>query len=124
MASSASYNRNKRTRQDDDSGSDSDNERFTTEDNWPRFINVSWCFINVKSASEEKPLVMMSPIAVQKGFQAIAGTLKSTKRLRDGSFLVEFSRRTQAENLLRTVTLDARLCAQDAELFQRCDQTP
>ena len=88
-----------------------------TNDNWARFIVV-------KSASEEKPLVMMSPIAVQKGFQAIAGTLKSTKRLRDGSFLVECSRRTQAENLLRTVTLDARLCAQDAELFQRCDQTP
>ena len=54
MASSASYNRNKRTRQDDDSGSDSDNERFTTEDNRPRFINV-------KSASEEKPLSKLSP---------------------------------------------------------------
>ncbi|WP_419608011.1 hypothetical protein, partial [Thiolapillus sp.] len=45
----------------------------------------------------------LSPFAVQKGFQAIAGTLKSTKRLRDGSFLVECSRRTQAENLLKTV---------------------
>ena len=56
------------------------------------------------SASEEKPLSKLSPFAVQKGFQAIAGTLKSTKRLRDGSFLVECSRRAQAENLLKTAT--------------------
>ena len=56
------------------------------------------------SANEEKPLSKLSPFAVQ-GFQAIAGTLKSTKRLRDGSFLVECSRRTQAEDLLRTTTL-------------------
>ena len=47
----------------------------------------------ITSASEEKPLSKLSPFAVQKGFQAIAGTLKSTKRLRDGSFLVECSRR-------------------------------
>ena len=67
------------------------------DDSWPRFIVLS-------SASEEKPLSKLSPFAVQKGFQAIAGTLKSTKRLRDGSFLVECSRRAQAENLLNTAT--------------------
>ena len=37
------------------------------------------------------------------GFQAIAGTLKSTKSLRDGSFPVECSRKTQAENLVKTI---------------------
>ena len=58
----------------------------------------------VKSASEEQPLSKQSPFAVQKGFQAIGGILKNTKRLRDGSFLVECSRKkTQAENLLKTV---------------------
>ena len=57
----------------------------------------------LKSASEEQPLSKLSPFAVQKGFQAIAGTLKGTKRLRDGPFLVECSRKTQAENLLKTV---------------------
>ena len=76
--------------------SNTDNELFLTKDNWPRFIVV-------KSASEERPLNKLSPFAVQKGFQAVAGTLKSTKRLRDGSFLVECSRKTQAENLLKTV---------------------
>ena len=40
---------------------------------------------------------------MQKGFQAIAGTPKSTKSLRVGSFLVERSRKTQAENLLKIV---------------------
>ena len=39
----------------------------------------------------------------------MAGTLKSTKRLRDGSFLVECSRRAQAENLLNTATFVDRL---------------
>ena len=86
----------KRTRTDDDSDSDTDNERFLTKDNWPRFIVV-------QSASEEQPLSKLSPFAVQKGFQAIAGTLKSTKRLRDGSVLVDCSRKTQIENLLKTV---------------------
>ena len=96
MAFLASHRNIKRTRPDDDLDSDSENEPFLTNENWPRFIVLS-------SASEEKPLSKLSPFAVQKGFQATAGTLKSTKRLRDGSFLVECSRRAQAENLLRTM---------------------
>ena len=40
---------------------------------------------------------------MQKGFQAVAGTLKSTKRLRAGCFLVECLKRTQAEILLNIV---------------------
>ena len=74
----------KRTRTDDDSDLDTGNELFLTKDNLPKFIVV-------KSADEERPLSKLSPFAVQKGFQAIAETLKSTKRLRDGSFLVELS---------------------------------
>ena len=97
MASSTFTKSMKRTR-NDDLDSDSDSELYITSDTWPRFMVIT-------SASEEKPLSKLSPFAVQKGFQAIAGTLKSTKRLRDGSFLVECSRRAaQAENLLRTTT--------------------
>ena len=48
------------------------------------------------------PLFKLSPFAAQKGFEAIAGTLKSTRRLKDGSFLVECSRRQEVENLLST----------------------
>ena len=92
MAFLASHRNIKRTRPDDDLDSDFENELFLTNDDWPRFIVLS-------SASEEKPLSNLPPFAVQKGFQAIAGTLKSTKRLRDGSFLVECFRRAEAENL-------------------------
>ena len=84
MASFTFHRNVKRNRPDHDL--DSDDELFLMNDSWPRFIVMS-------SASEEKPLSKLSPFAVQKGFHAIAGTLKTTKRLRDGSFLVECSRR-------------------------------
>ena len=89
MASLASQKYIKRARQVDDVDSALDNELFflllLTNDNWPRLIVLA-------SASEEKPLSKPSPLAVQKGFQAVAETVRSTKRLRDGSFLVECSR--------------------------------
>ena len=79
-----------------DSDTDSDNEMLMkSETNWPRVLIV-------ESASEDLPLQKLSPFAVQKGFQAIAGTMKSIKRLRDGSFLVECGKRAQAQNLPRT----------------------
>ena len=56
----------------------------------------------MESSSDDLPLSKLSPFAVQKGFQAVAGTLKSIKRLRDGSFLVECGKRAQAQNLFRT----------------------
>ena len=96
MASSAFHRNVKRNRPDNDLDSDSDDEPFLTNDSWPRFVVLS-------SASEEKPRSKLSPFAAQKGFRAVAGTLKSTKKLRDGSFLVECSRRVQADNLLKTV---------------------
>ena len=81
---------------DDNSDTDSDNEiLMKSETNWPRFLTV-------ESANEDHPLQKLSPFAVQKGFQAIAGTMKSIKRLRDGSFLVECGKRAQAQNLHRT----------------------
>ena len=59
-------------------------------------------FLIAESASEDLPLQKLSPFAIQKGFQAIAGTLKSIKRLRDGSFLVECGKMAQAQNPLQT----------------------
>ena len=66
-----------------------------SETSWPRFLVV-------QSASEDLPLQKLSLFAVQKGFQAIAGTPKNIERLRDGSFLVECGKTAQAQNLLRT----------------------
>ena len=66
-----SFPKSKKRTRPDDSDSDTDDELFLTKDNWPKFIVV-------KSASEEGPLSKLSSFAVQKGFQATAGTLKST----------------------------------------------
>ena len=84
----APTNKNKRLRDNDqDSDTDSDNERsYNSCNNWPRFLVV-------ESSSDDLPLSKLSPFAVQKGFQAVAGTLKNIKRLKDGSFLVECARK-------------------------------
>ena len=93
----APTNKNKRLQDNDqDSDTDSNNKRsYNSCNNWPRFLVV-------ESSSDGLPLSKLSPFAVQKGFQAVAGTLKSIKRLRDGSFLVECGKRAQAQNILRT----------------------
>ena len=80
---------------DNDSDTDSDNEMLINSAiNWPRFFIV-------ESANEDLPLQKVFPFAIQKDFQAIAGTLKSIKR-HLGSFLVECGKRAQAQNLLQT----------------------
>ena len=65
----------------------------------------------MESSSEDLPLSKLSLCAVQMGFQAAAGILKSIKRLRDGSFLVECARKSQAMGLLKTTRLvDRPIC--------------
>ena len=93
----ARINKNKRLRDNDqDSDTDSDNERsYNSCNNWPRFLLV-------ESSSDDLPLSKLSPFAVQKGFQAVAGTLKNIGRLRDGSFLAQGARKSQAMGLLKT----------------------
>ena len=56
------------------------------------------------------PLRKLSPVAIQMGFhfKAIAGTLKSIKRLRDGSLLVQCGRKAQATNLFKILKLVER----------------
>ena len=51
----------KRTRTDDDSNLDTDNELFLTKDNWPKFIVV-------KFASEERPLSKTVSLCGAEGF--------------------------------------------------------
>ena len=69
----ATKHQSKERVRDDDSDTDSDNEMLmNSETNWARFLIVD-------SANEDLPLQKLSPFAVQKGFQAIAGTLKTSK---------------------------------------------
>ena len=100
----APTNKNKRLRDNDqDLDMDSDNERsYNSCNNWPRFLVM-------ESSNDDLPLSKLTPFAVQKGFQAVAGTLKSIKRLRDGSFLVECGKRAQAQILLRTNRFNDKL---------------
>ena len=71
---------------------DLDNEcSYNSSNNWPRFLVMeSW--------SDDLPRSKLSPFAVQ----SVARTLKSIKRLRDGSFLVECARKSQTMGLLKT----------------------
>ena len=98
----APQNKHKRLR-DSDQDTDSENENFFSANaNWQRFLVV-------ESASVDLPLSKLSPLAIQKGFQTTAGTLKSVKRLRDGSFLVECARKPQAMGLLQTTDRPVRV---------------
>ena len=65
-------------------------EHYTRKDTSLNLLSVLELFLRTLAVN-----------SVQKVFQLIAASLKSTKRLRDGSFLVECSRRTQAGNLLK-----------------------
>ena len=77
---------------DQKTDTDSDNEPLcNTNTNWPRSLVA-------ESSNDDLPLSRLSPFAIQKGFQAIAGTLKSIKRLRDGYFLVQCA----SDGLLKT----------------------
>ena len=82
------------------SDTDSETECFTdTNANWPRFLVV-------ESANDGLPLSRLSPFAIQTGLQAIAGTLKNIKWLRDGSFVVACDRKPQAMGLKTTRSVD------------------
>ena len=92
---------NKKILRDNDQNSDTDLDNecpYNSRNNWPRFLVV-------ESLSDDLPLSKLLPFAVQKGFQAVAGTLKSIKRLRDGSFLVECAKKSQAMSLLKIGSL-------------------
>ncbi|KAJ8043222.1 hypothetical protein HOLleu_10217 [Holothuria leucospilota] len=78
-----------------DSGSSSDTEAAPI---WPRFLVISSC-------GDGKGLTSLSPFAINKGIEGVVGTPKSIKRLRSGDILVEVSRSTQANNLLKTTSL-------------------
>ena len=62
----------KRQKTDTTTDSDSDNENTQHIQNWPRFLLI-------QSADSEIPLSKLSPFAVQKGNEGIAGKAKDIK---------------------------------------------
>lgn len=66
--------------------------------NWPKFILM-------ETATPDMPLTKLSPFAIQKGISGIAGTVKDVKKLHSGQILVECSKKSHADNLLRCDSL-------------------
>ena len=78
---------------------DSDNEPntsayFKSMDNFARFLII-------KSDEGEDPITNLSPFVIEKQIEAILGTPKSVKKLKNKTLLVETNRKTQTENLLK-----------------------
>lgn len=89
----------KRRRQNssEDLSSDSEDEARVTSGHW-----AAWLVVEAVDAS--RPLSALSPFAVQKGFSGLAGPLKTVKRLRNGTFLVECQSKKQSEKLTKATT--------------------
>ena len=71
---------------------DSDSENELENEFWPRYLVIS-------SADEGVPL-RISPFAVQKGIEGIAGKPDNIKRMQSGDLIVQVSKRSHAQNLL------------------------
>ena len=54
---------------------------------WPRFLVIG--------SADDETLKTLSPFAIQKGLQGLAGEPKTVKKLRNGSLLVECSTESQ-----------------------------
>ena len=87
----------RREEQSDGLSSDSEDEVRGQTGNW-----AAW--LVVEGTDTSRPLSALSPFAVQKGFSCLAGQLKSIKRLRNGTFLVECHSATQSKKLQKATT--------------------
>ena len=67
---------------------------FRTAENFPKFLII-------KSEDDEKPITKLSPFVIEKQIEAIIGTPKSVKKLKNQTLLVETNRKSQTDNLLK-----------------------
>ena len=88
MATSNPTNQLKRKRPDDlDLGPEPENEH------WPRFLVI-------ESTDPDHSILKMSPFAIEKGIQGVAGEPKSVKKT-GNILLVELTRKSHSDNLLK-----------------------
>ena len=79
-------------------GPDSDDDEheastiFTSQENFARYLII-------ESKNKEKPVTSLSPFVIEKQIESMIGTAKSVKKLKNGTLLVETTRKTQTENL-------------------------
>ena len=77
---------------------DSDDEQttstyFKTSDNFAKFLVIK--------SEDGTPITNLSPFVIEKQIEAIIGTPKSVKKLKNKTLLVETTRKSQTENLLK-----------------------
>ena len=88
---------NKRPRSDSDNDEIDTSTIFRTQENFAKFLII-------ESTNKDKPITSLSPFVIEKQIEALIGTVKSVKKLRNQTLLVETTRKSQTENLLRTKT--------------------
>ena len=88
---------NKRPRSDSDGDEIDTSTIFRSQENFAKFLII-------ESTNKDKPITSLSPFVIEKQIEALIGTVKSVKRLRNQTLLVETTRKSQTENLLTTKT--------------------
>ena len=88
---------NKRPRSDSDGDEIDTSTIFRSQENFAKFLII-------ESTNKDKPITSLSPFVIEKQIEALIGTVKSVKKLRNQTLLVETTRKSQTENLLTTKT--------------------
>ena len=87
----------KRSRSDSDNDEIDTSTLFRTQDNFAKFLII-------ETKNNEKPITSLSPFVIEKQIEALIGTPKSVKNMRNQTLLVETSRKIQTEQLLNCKT--------------------
>ena len=61
--------------------------------NYPKFLTIK--------SLEDKPITSLSPFIIEKQIESIIGTPKTVKKLKNQTLLIETTRKTQTESLLK-----------------------
>ena len=81
----------KRLRPDSDDDELDASTIFTTQENFARYLII-------ESTNNETPITSLSPFVIEKQIEALIGTPKSVKKLKNQTLLVETTRKQQTEN--------------------------
>ena len=92
----------KRLRPDSDDDEHEASTIFTSQENFARYL------INESKKKQRATVTSLSPFVIEKQIESMIGTAKSVKKLKNGTLLVETTRKSQTENLKKT------------DLFLRC----
>ena len=73
---------------------------FTSQETFARYLVI-------KSKDEDKPITSLSPFVIEKQIEAVTGTAKSVKKLKNQTLLVETLRKGQTDNLKKMTSFFA-----------------